>query len=132
MGGSVRRHCDIHGPHAAAQARQEVHRLTQEALLAGDRVSRAEEDDAMIVVSELVTNAVRHAGGTCSLDLALRPDGIDIDVSDDSPEAPRPREPALLGEGGYGWGIVAHLTRDLSVRGGAHGKTIHAHIDPPR
>ncbi|GAA3398620.1 ATP-binding protein [Streptomyces roseoviridis] len=132
MGGAVRRHCDIHGPHAAAQARREVHRLTQEALLAGDRVSPAEEDDAMIVVSELVTNAVRHAGGTCSLDLALRADGIDIDVSDGSPETPRPREPALLGEGGYGWGIVARLARDLSVRGGAHGKTIHAHVDPPR
>ncbi|MET9949923.1 ATP-binding protein [Streptomyces sp. NPDC006339] len=132
MGGAVRRHCDIRGPHAAAQARQEVRRLTQEALRAGDRVSRTAEDDAVMVVSELVTNAVRHAGGACSLDLSWRPDGIDIDVSDDSPEPPRPRDPAFLGEGGYGWGIVTRLTRDLTVRGGAHGKTIHAHIDPPR
>ncbi|MFF0561960.1 ATP-binding protein [Streptomyces sp. NPDC004266] len=87
------------------------------------------EDDAALVVSELVGNAVRHAGGVCSLDLSLEPDGLDIDVSDSSPETPRPRATDTTSEGGRGWGIVARLTSELSVQGDGRGKTVHAHID---
>jgi hypothetical protein len=32
-------------------------------------------DTVVLVVSELVTNALRHACGTCTLDLAARPPG---------------------------------------------------------
>ncbi|MFI8828552.1 ATP-binding protein [Streptomyces sp. NPDC053431] len=130
MAAPVRRHCDIHGPGAAAQARQEVRRLAQEALRAGRPVDAAAEDDTVIVVSELVTNAVRYAGGECSLDLALRQDGIDIDVSDHSPAAPRPRQRAPGEEGGFGWGIITRLATDVTVSGHPDGKTVHAHIDP--
>ncbi|MFF0558981.1 ATP-binding protein [Streptomyces sp. NPDC004266] len=129
MAAPIRRHCDIHGPYAAARARAEVHRLVQEALLAGGLVDQAVEDDAALVVSELVGNAVRHAGGVCSLDLSLEPDGLDIDVSDSSPETPRPRATDTTSEGGRGWGIVARLTSELSVQGDGRGKTVHAHID---
>ncbi|MFJ9576417.1 ATP-binding protein [Streptomyces sp. NPDC101191] len=129
MAAPFRRHCEIHGPYAAARARAEVHRLAQEAWLAGGTVEQTVEDDAVLVVSELVGNAVRHAGGACSLDLAFGPAGIDIDVSDPNPEPPRPRSIETTSEGGRGWGIVSRLTSELTVQGDQRGKTVHAHID---
>lgn len=128
---SLRRHRDLEGRDAAMEARQEVRGLVDEALLAGMAVRRTVEDDALLVTSELVTNAVRHTQGPCALDLALGDEGIDIDVSDGSPDPPRPRTPDRTGSGGgYGWLLVARLAADLTVRPAAgRGKTIHAHID---
>ena len=45
-------------------------------------------DTVVLVVSELVTNALRHGGGTCTLDLTAHPDGsIEVAVHDRSPQA---------------------------------------------
>lgn len=55
-----------------------------------------------LVVSELVTNALRYGGGTCTLDLTAHPDSIEVAVHDRSPQAPRPatpQEPFSPGEG---------------------------------
>ncbi|MFF7812784.1 ATP-binding protein [Streptomyces sp. NPDC007945] len=131
MVASLRRHRTLYGPWAAAEARREVHDLAVAALLAGSPVSATAEADAMLVVSELVSNAVRHAGGDCSVDLTLRADGMDIDVSDHSREPPRPGSPGPYGEGGYGWGIVDRLTSELTVAHRPNGKTVHAHLDLP-
>lgn len=106
--------------------------LVADALLAGKAVGEVTEADAMLVVSELVTNAVRHAVGGCSVDLTLRPDAMDIDVSDQSREPPHPRSPSPDGDGGYGWGIIARLTSELTVMCHGSGKTVHARIDLPR
>lgn len=46
-----------------------------------------------LVVSELVTNAPRHGGGTCTLELAAYPDSIEVTVHDNSSQAPRTRTP---------------------------------------
>jgi anti-sigma regulatory factor (Ser/Thr protein kinase) len=126
----LRRHRELRGSGAAAQARQEVRGIIDEALLAGLTVRRRDEEDALLVTCELVTNAVRHTRGPCSLDLAVRHDGIDIDVTDHSPEPPRPRAPDPSGAlGGYGWLLVSRLADDLSVRPvDGDGKTVHAHI----
>ncbi|MFB7103451.1 MULTISPECIES: ATP-binding protein [Streptomyces] len=132
MAASIRRHRTIRGPWAAAEARREMHGLVADALLAGKAVGEVTEADAMLVVSELVTNAVRHAGGGCSVDLTLRPDAMDIDVSDQSREPPHPRSPSSDGDGGYGWGIIARLTSELTVMCHGSGKTVHARIDLPR
>lgn len=43
----------------------------------------------VLVVSELVTDALRHAGGTCTLDLTAHPDSIEVAVHDPSPQTPR-------------------------------------------
>lgn len=42
-------------------------------------------DTVVLVVSELVTNALRHGGGTCTLELTAHPDTIEVAVHD--PEA---------------------------------------------
>jgi anti-sigma regulatory factor (Ser/Thr protein kinase) len=80
------------------------------------------------VVSELVTNALRHGGGTCTLDLTAHPDSIEVTVHDHSPQAPRMRTPDLNdGTEGFGWPIVNRLARTTAVtRQAPGGKTVSA------
>ncbi|MGW1535089.1 ATP-binding protein, partial [Streptomyces aureus] len=81
----------------------------------------------MLVVSELVTNVVRHARGRlCSLDLSDVGHGVGISVSDDDPEPPRPRRLDLTGQGGLGWPLVSRLSSELTVHSRPDGKTVRA------
>ncbi|MFJ2399327.1 ATP-binding protein [Streptomyces sp. NPDC087843] len=84
----------------------------------------------VLVVSELVTNALRHGGGTCTLDLTAHPDSIEVAVHDRSSQAPRMRTPDLNGgTGGFGWPMVNHLTHATAVTcQAAGGKTVSALI----
>lgn len=85
-------------------------------------------ETVVLVVSELVTNAVRHGGGTCTLDLTAHPDGIEVTVHDHSPLPPRMRTPDLHGgTGGFGWPVVNRLARTTAVTPRpSGGKTISA------
>lgn len=87
-------------------------------------------DAVVLVVSELVTNAVRHAGGaTCCLRLSARPEAIALSVSDSSPVLPRPRTPDMAGEGGgFGWSMVCGIAEAVAVTEDPGGKTINAVI----
>ncbi|MEU2794284.1 ATP-binding protein [Streptomyces sp. NPDC007100] len=76
----------------------------------------------LLVVSELVTNALRHAGGTWTLELTAHPDGIEVAVHDPSPQAPLLRTPDLNGgTGGFGWPLVNRLARTTTVTPGPSG-----------
>ncbi|MEU3063347.1 ATP-binding protein [Streptomyces subrutilus] len=89
----------------------------------------AEVADALVlIVSELVTNALRHGGGACTLDLTAHPDTIEVAVHDRSPHEPRTRTPDLHGgTGGFGWPMVNRLARATAVtRRTAGGKTVSA------
>ncbi|MGW0556773.1 ATP-binding protein [Streptomyces sp. NPDC002926] len=85
-------------------------------------------DTVVLVVSEFVTNALRHGGGTCTLDLTAHPDSIEVAVHDRSPRDPRMRTPDLNGgTGGFGWPMVNRLARATAVtRQAAGGKTVSA------
>lgn len=66
-------------------------------------IAAEDADTVVLVVSELVTNALRHGGGTCNLDLTAHPDSIEVAVHDRSPQVPRMRTPDLNGgTGGFG------------------------------
>ncbi|EGE40128.1 ATP-binding protein [Streptomyces griseus] len=84
----------------------------------------------LLVVSELVTNALRHGGGTYTLRLTAHPDLIEVAVSDLSPQPPHMRDPDLTGAtGGFGWRTVTHLARTTAViRRPTGGKTVSAFI----
>ncbi|OKK17205.1 ATP-binding protein [Streptomyces sp. CB00455] len=85
-------------------------------------------DTAVLVVSELVTNALRHGGGICTLRLTAHPGAIEVAVDDADPRPPRPRTPDLTGgTGGFGW----HMVNDLAlvtavIRRPGGGKTVSA------
>ncbi|WP_407563893.1 ATP-binding protein [Streptomyces sp. 184] len=100
--------------------------------LGGLRPAMAAEgaETVVLVVSELVTNALRHGGGACTLELTAHPDSIEVAVHDDSPQPPRMRTPDLNdGTGGFGWPMVNRLARTTAVHHRAGGKTVSALLD---
>ncbi len=82
-------------------------------------------EDALLLVSELVSNAVRHAPGPCTLTLTHGGAGFGIALSDTSQVFPEPRTPDLLtGAGGFGWHLLERLSQSLEVRQHPGGKTV--------
>ncbi|MBW5424241.1 ATP-binding protein [Streptomyces sp. BG9H] len=83
-----------------------------------------------LTVSELVTNAVRHArGDACSLRLVAHHDAITVAVTDTDPRPPRERTPDLAGgTGGFGWPMVRTLALEVEVSTGPQGKTVRAEL----
>ncbi|MFJ5551153.1 ATP-binding protein [Streptomyces sp. NPDC093225] len=130
MAHPVRRRCDCGTVGAAARARAEVRGFVDDARAIGHRLPADAQDTVLLVVSELVTNAVRHTPGPCSLEMAWEGDGIDIDVTDTSPEPPRLRRQDPAGSAdGYGWWLVNRLASDVDVRRTREGgKTVHVHV----
>ncbi|MFH8371226.1 SpoIIE family protein phosphatase [Streptomyces sp. NPDC018031] len=78
-----------------------------------------------LVVSELVTNAIRHAGGPIELRM-IRTDVLTCEVSDPSSTQPRMRRARDTDEGGRGLYLVAQLTTRWGSRYTRGGKTIWA------
>lgn len=76
----------------------------------------------LILVSELVTNAVLHAGAVTALWLTADRRGVHVRVTDPSPAYPQDRTPDLTGRtGGFGWPMVQRLAHDVRVRDAANG-----------
>ncbi|MEW2288403.1 ATP-binding SpoIIE family protein phosphatase [Streptomyces sp. NPDC047841] len=86
-----------------------------------------------LIVSELVTNAVRHAGPPVRLRLIRQGTGLICEVSDNSSTSPHLRWARTFDESGRGLFIVAQLTRSWGTRQHAHGKTVWAeqHLGTP-
>jgi anti-sigma regulatory factor (Ser/Thr protein kinase) len=76
-----------------------------------------------LVVSELVTNAVRYAGGPVVLRL-IRDEVLICEVADPSNTQPRLIRADSTDEGGRGLFIVAQCTTRWGCRYGQRGKTI--------
>ncbi|MFF9340688.1 MULTISPECIES: ATP-binding protein [unclassified Streptomyces] len=83
---------------------------------------------AQLVVSELVTNAVRHTVGPCRLLLELRRDTLEISVFDREPAAPVPRghDPRRIGQ--HGVEIVVAVCESLTVEPAPEGKRVRARL----
>lgn len=80
------------------------------------------------MVSELVTNAVRHAPGPCRLLLELFEDALDISVFDGLDGAPvaRPHDPRRIGQ--HGVEIVVAVCESVSVEPQRTGKRVRARL----
>ncbi|MFG3475996.1 SpoIIE family protein phosphatase [Streptomyces sp. NPDC047980] len=76
-----------------------------------------------LIASELVTNAIRYAGGPVRLRL-LRTDALTCEVSDPSNTQPRMRRARTSEEGGRGLYLVAQLSRRWGSRYTREGKTV--------
>ena len=67
------------------------------------------EDAALLVVSELVTNAITHARSDCRLQLSRTGAAVRIEVVDGGLGTPDPLPPTATGEHGRGMHIVSTL-----------------------
>jgi len=83
-----------------------------------------------LVVSELVTNAIRHGEAPVQLRL-IREKALICEVSDGSSTAPHLRRARTMDEGGRGLFIVAQLTERWGTRHGPAGKTIWSELSLP-
>lgn len=93
-------------------------------------------DIAALLVSELVTNSLRHATGPIGVRL-VRPSGdggvLLVEVSDPLPDPPRARSAADEDEGGRGLQLVARTSRRWGTRPGrGAGKTVWFELAIPR
>ncbi|MDX2650426.1 SpoIIE family protein phosphatase [Streptomyces sp. PA03-1a] len=86
-----------------------------------DRLAQSTE----LIVSELVTNAIRHSQGTIGLRL-IRHGALTCEVYDTSNNHPRLRHPQTTDENGRGLALVAHLSRRWGTRNAPDGKLIWA------
>ncbi|MFE0774940.1 ATP-binding protein [Streptomyces sp. NPDC058861] len=91
-------------------------------------VARERVDLARLVVSELVTNAVRHAPGPCRLLLELFEDALEISVFDglESSPVPRGHDPGRIGQ--HGVEIVVAVCESVSVEPHSSGKRVRARL----
>jgi two-component sensor histidine kinase len=85
--------------------------------------------DALLVISELVTNALLHAPGPRSLTLRLSDGGVDVAVEDASSTLPAPaNDPS--GVTGRGRLLVSHLSSRSGTTVLPGGKRVWCHLDP--
>ncbi|MFC4499956.1 MULTISPECIES: ATP-binding protein [Streptomyces] len=91
-------------------------------------------DVTALLVSELVTNAMRHATGPVGLRM-VRPAGLAgvllVEVSDPLPDPPRERDPRPDDESGRGLQLVASSSRRWGTRPGDGGKTVWFELTVP-
>jgi anti-sigma regulatory factor (Ser/Thr protein kinase) len=99
-------------PTAVGEARRWV------ASVAGDLLGPEQAENLRLIISELVTNALRHGDSSESIDLAVTPKQqfLCVQVTDDGPGlVPRPRALETDDHGGFGLFFVEQLTRRWGV-----------------
>ncbi|NGN69177.1 ATP-binding protein [Streptomyces sp. A7024] len=123
-----------HGPAGVGDARR---RMRNELLAAGAPESAV--DDAVLILSELLSNACRHArpladGGVENVraDWSLDERGcITVSVTDGGgPTRPLPAKPSVTARGGRGLAIIRRLSRDWGVSYAVGEVTVWAVVGP--
>ncbi|MEV5177374.1 ATP-binding protein [Streptomyces flaveolus] len=80
-------------------------------------------DDALLLLSEILTNAVAHAQGPIGVHACRTDTALTVEISDRSPHLPQPRPAAEDEESGRGLLLVRALADDWGVRPTDEGKT---------
>ncbi|MBT2367160.1 ATP-binding protein [Streptomyces sp. ISL-10] len=117
-----------HGPAGVGEAR---HRMREQLNHSG--VSEAVVDDAVLILSELLSNACRHGRplgradvGDGDVRAAWRVDdagGLTVEVTDGGgPTRPVPATPSVTARGGRGLNIIRALAQEWGVRDGVGGE----------
>ncbi|MEV2260985.1 ATP-binding protein [Streptomyces anulatus] len=118
-----------HGPAGVGQAR---HRMREQ--LRGNGVSDAVVDDAVLILSELLSNACRHGRplgrhtdvGDGDIRAAWRVDtggALTVEVTDGGgPTRPIPATPSVTARGGRGLNIISALAQEWGVRDDSSGE----------
>lgn len=120
-----------YAPASVAVARQ---RLAADLIAAG--IFAGAVGDAVLVVSELLSNALRHArplpGASVQVAWALDDDAVEVAVSDGgAPTRPILTQATVSALGGRGLSIVEYLARTWGVRSDDAGLTVWAVLAAP-
>ncbi|MFD9722733.1 ATP-binding protein [Streptomyces sp. NPDC059072] len=110
-----------HPPVSAAAARA---RVSEVLLRAGVGLDTPSVADALLVTSELVTNAIRHGGGVTAFRAVVAEDLLSLSIGDASPLVPAARTGTVERPGGFGWPLVQRLAERVECRTHSDGKTI--------
>jgi len=117
-----------HGPAGVGKAR---HRMREQLSRSG--VSQSVVDDAVLILSELLSNAYRHGRplgradiGEGDVQVAWQVDKagrLTVEVTDGGgPTRPIPATPSVTARGGRGLNIITALAQDWGVRDGSSGE----------
>ncbi|GAA2486446.1 ATP-binding protein [Streptomyces gobitricini] len=118
-----------HGPAGVGEAR---HRMREQLRRGG--LAESVVDDAVLVLSELLSNSCRHGRplghgvevGDGDVRAAWRVDAqgaLTVEVTDGGgPTRPVPSTPSVTARGGRGLNIISALAQDWGVRDGASGE----------
>ncbi|MFD9080174.1 ATP-binding protein [Streptomyces erythrochromogenes] len=108
-------------PTSAAAAREHVRELL---LLAGVDLDSVTAADALLVTSELVTNAIRHGDGVTAFRADIADDVLRLSIADANPHLPAARTGTVDHPGGYGWPLIQRLSEHVDCSTRPDGKTI--------
>ncbi|VVJ25112.1 Uncharacterised protein [Amycolatopsis camponoti] len=86
-------------------------------------------DDALLIVTELATNALRHGTGRPVLRLSVGAGHVRIEVFDDDPAPPVRRPPGA--DGGWGLVLVERLSLDWGTARHGLGKVVWCALSAP-
>lgn len=116
---------------AARQAPGLARRATGEVLTSWQIAHLAES--AVLIVSELVTNSVKHSTGSLlRLQMQITGTWLRIEVHDADPRWPQPSTPTGLDESGFGLVLVDALADRWGVCDNATGKAVWAELETGR
>ncbi|MFJ3206145.1 ATP-binding protein [Streptomyces sp. NPDC086989] len=108
---------------SCAQARE-----TARAVLDGLDLPAPGVDDVLTVVTEMISNADRHAGGATALQITAWTGIVTVEVRDRSTIPPQTKPWAPDTPGGFGWRLVNQLaTTDVRIH--HDGKTVTATLN---
>jgi anti-sigma regulatory factor (Ser/Thr protein kinase) len=121
-------------PYAPASVAVARRRLTADLVAAG--ILQAAVGDAALVVSELLSNAIRHAqplpGASLQVAWAVDDGSVEVAVSDGgSHTRPLPTHAPVSALGGRGLDVVEYLCRTWGVRADEAGLTVWAVLAAP-
>ncbi|MCX4902961.1 ATP-binding protein [Streptomyces sp. NBC_00878] len=112
----------VRGPRSPAEVREAVRHAFEGARRSRPRDTAGGDEavgDALLVASELTTNAMLHGGGVTRFEVTLDDRDVRLSVSDRSQELPRSvrrvDEQGFIPAGGHGWPIVCRLSRDITI-----------------
>ena len=86
-------------------------------------------EDFVVAVNELLTNAVRHGGGSGQVELWREDGSVVCEVVDRGtgladPRPDRPARPTANEPGGWGLWLAGELTDKIDIQTGAEGTTV--------
>jgi anti-sigma regulatory factor (Ser/Thr protein kinase) len=109
--------------HLLPDTRERVAVVLAEWGLTGEAV-----EPTLLVVTELLSNAIEHARGPGRLSLELADDTVHVQVRDDAPEEPHLQSPDPLGTRGRGLQLVDALSSRWGWTDDSPGKVVWAEV----